>query len=96
MELRVAKALYDETKAIISHHDRPEWPKATRYHAEYLQKARAAIRAMRDPTDGMIDAAEELNYGGGIADGGWAEPDKFSDWMEAYEAMIDAASPEVK
>lgn len=47
-----------------------------------LRKARAAIEAMRDPTDSMVDAA--LSATGFYEDGS-------NDYLVHYTAMIDAA-----
>lgn len=47
----------------------------------YLRNARAAIEAMRDPTDGMVDAGNSLGHEEAPA--------------TYYEAMIDAALAEV-
>ena len=44
-----------------------------------LDQARTAIRAMREPTQTMLDAADRES-GPGI-------------WYDIWEAMIDAASP---
>lgn len=60
---------------------------------EFLDYARAAIRAMRDPTDAMLDAAEKTGKYGGISDSGAAEPNDF-DPFDVWTAMIEAASPE--
>lgn len=58
------------------------WPERESY---YLLRARAAVRAMREPTESMLDAACEVG------------PDTNSgpfDWVSAetvFVAMIDAA-----
>lgn len=46
---------------------------------DHTDAARAAIEAMREPSDGMIDAGIEAREGGG------------SQYYDVYQAMIDAA-----
>lgn len=76
MELRVAKALSRSDAFDPTHTDE-----------DYVNMARAAIRAMREPTKEMMDAyldAEPM-----LDDEGWnGAPAK-----DAWQAMIDAASP---
>ena len=84
MELRVAEAIR-----------KVEWEfDCQSGKTELLAYARAAIRAMREPTQGMIEAAEATGNYGGFSDSGAIEPDNF-DPLECYQAMVDAAlSPE--
>lgn len=57
----------------------------------YDARARAAIEAMREPTEAMWDAAEEHNSGGGgIMDDGSLERNVY-DLEKVWPAMIDAA-----
>lgn len=65
---RVARALCDENKPFDM-----SWE-------SFIPEARAAILAMREPTDLMIEAA----------DGPWCDDDRPSPEHE-YRAMIDAA-----
>lgn len=53
-------------------------------------QARAAIEAMRVPTQDMWDAAEEHNSGGGITDHGSLEADNY-DLEKVWPSMISAA-----
>lgn len=69
-------------------------------HSDYINAARAAIRAMRKPTVNVIDAGEvayieavdEFTINGPGLVIGKSEDD--SCLMRGWEAMIDAASPE--
>jgi len=86
MELRVAKALYEykdpDADAVISMDEIP-WDLVNKWvRRSFLRKARAAIRAMREPTDGMIKD-------------GWlsADRDGWDGPGSCWELMIDAASP---
>lgn len=70
MEMRVAKALIATTGL--------SWSDVPRSHPIILNEARAAIRAMREPTEEMIEAGFD-------EDGG-----RYITWIR----MIYAASPE--
>lgn len=59
----------------------------------YLSNARAALEALKVPTEAMLDAAEDTNKGGGVTDQGGAEPDIYDVWT-VWQAMIDAALSE--
>ena len=93
---RVAKALwvaqytknYDEreegTADLWQSPDMPE-----RYRREYLVLARAAIEAMREPTEAMLSRVEpalDALYNGVKEEPGYETGGKF-----VYRAMIDAA-----
>lgn len=54
---------------------------------DYVEDARAAIEAMREPPAALIDAAYK-------AVNGWAAPGDQMDGVEFYRAMIDAALTE--
>ena len=78
MELRVAKALADEMGHVIH-------PK------HWHNAARAAIRAMRDPTEAMIDAGAIVEV-----DTGWAGRGSYKPVSDPYrearwKQMIDAS-----
>lgn len=79
MELRVARAICSERglDPDISFRSPyyPEW-------LDWVDEARAAIRAMREPTKEQIMAAN-----------GWSDAVTIED---VYKAMIDAASPPEK
>lgn len=78
MELRVAKAL---NPWIFG-----EFPNTSQSHQDYVRwkreamivEARKAIRAMREPTEAMVDAGMQ---------------EAAVDLASEYRAMIDAASP---
>lgn len=57
------------------------WNDSTKHHADYLRRARAAIAAMREPTEAMATAAEAFLT---------------ADYRVTYTAMIDAALEEGK
>lgn len=78
MELRVAKALLDFVQSRDYNAERA----AHGITAYYLDQARAAIRAMREPTVAMADAGGE-NI--------WPFEEQA---VIVWQAMIDAASPE--
>lgn len=80
---RVAKAIGDHLYGYVDPKDTPNsWPKA-------LGAARAAIEAMRDPTDAMKEAA----YTHVEMDDRWMiEDDK--DWARSWKGAIDAALKE--
>lgn len=82
MELRVAIALCESDSHL--------WAEAPDYHGRQMQRfyidhARSAIRAMREPTTPLIDAA--LKY-----DGKWSIS-SIRRLKNAWRTMIDAASP---
>jgi len=79
METRVAKVLYDLKQAgQFSREAEHYWNLGVR--SWYFDQARAAIRAMREPTGGMLAAVDESMHPNWLA-------------HRAYEVMIDAASP---
>lgn len=54
------------------------------YKARYMSMARAAIEAMREPTEAMKEAGFQAGH---LGDGEW----EYADPESAYTAMIDAA-----
>lgn len=96
MELRVARAIWDVRWLEAPQSIRPDWDNGSLLRksltdadvvdarSRSIRDARAAIRAMREPTDDMI------------VDGGDAlDPDGYRPWdlaLPAWRAMIDAAS----
>jgi hypothetical protein len=79
---RVAKAIWDQERKQPDCGHRPDWEVLNVTAADaYRAKAKAAIEAMREPTDQMIDDGYEA--------GGYT-PDP-SDVPAAFRAMIDAA-----
>ena len=85
MELRVAKAIIDS--GIRGDLADDEWT---------LLAARAAIRAMREPTNIMVNLGYRHKY---VIDDMVAHPDvvgwhEHRELAERYRAMTDAASPE--
>lgn len=95
MELRVAKALYDgrnlgaecvQAIALPSWKDTPSI-----YRTPWILKARAAIRAMHEPTENMLTAAVEVAIDHYAGDGLYLHTDK-----QTWCAMIDAASPPIE
>ena len=66
--------------AIISQHDT--------YHSTFLDSARAAIAAMREPTEAMVDAAVKDH------DNHASHMTSYHCVMEAWRNMIDAALEE--
>lgn len=79
---RVARAMFEAT----NEHDETWDTEAQEIKTTYLIMARAAIEAMREPTDTMVMAAE------------WAEPEYREDdtdmgatYKAEWRAMIDAA-----
>jgi len=72
MELRVAKVLYDDLCSD---------PDNTIPEGYAIELAQAAIRAMREPTSGMLEAEAKLYVGNGAYAG------------NTWHAMIDSASP---
>ena len=81
MELRVAKALDDVIDG---------WYDAQSINTVDL--ARAAIRAMREPNDMMLQAQSDTMEHHYFGDGVYDQTEEVR--AEAYRAMIDAASPE--
>lgn len=79
MELRVAKTL-EKYRAL-----EPQ-------HSDYIDAARAAIRAMREPTDEMLTCGYAAGY---AADDGVDEVTEVLAEI-VYTAMIRAASPKEK
>jgi agmatine/peptidylarginine deiminase len=87
MEERVAAALYAVNDAKLAPHHRSPWPKCMAHvREEYIGLARAAIRAMRNPTDDVVMAAHNKT----LESWDFMAPGVFPD---AFNAMIDAASP---
>lgn len=83
---RVARAIRDSDCGVGS--DAP-WE-------DYIDDARAAIEAMREPTDTMWEAGAEALYGHPRHKAEeWAKDDKYESWGhpadDAYKKMIDAA-----
>ena len=81
METRVAKALDDVIDG---------WYDAQSINTVDL--ARAAIRAMREPNDMMLQAQSDTMEHHYFGDGVYDQTEEVR--AEAYRAMIDAASPE--
>jgi hypothetical protein len=70
-------------KAIEDYHDKDAWSPYERIgHVVALECARAAIAAMREPTEAMCDAANEAVFQGG-------QPPSQPDIV--WPAMIDAS-----
>jgi len=65
--------------AIISQHDT--------YHSTFLDSARAAIAAMREPTPAMLEAADAVMLHRPVVE----KPDRLSTLTLGFNAMIDAA-----
>jgi hypothetical protein len=65
--------------AIISQHDT--------YHSTFLDSARAAIAAMREPTPAMLEAADAVMLHRPVVE----KPDRLSTLTLVFNAMIDAA-----
>lgn len=61
----------------------------------HRKRARAAIEAMREPTEDMWKAGLATGHVGGIGDNGGLEPNDF-DPEEVWPAMIDAALADTK
>lgn len=82
---RVARALF-EADCQIGDTPIVKWELAPEYEREeYRHLARAALEALREPTEGMVEA------GADAADAsGWAV-DAISGAKTAYRAMIDEA-----
>jgi hypothetical protein len=68
--------------AIISQHDT--------YHSTFLDSARAAIAAMREPTPAMLEAADAVMLHRPVVE----KPDRLSTLTLGFNAMIDAALEE--
>ena len=87
MELRVANALFDfETKGKMGRFQ--DELNSTDLAQYWIESSRAAIRAMREPTHKMIDAySDPLPM---CCDEPWNGPSA----KDAWQAMIDAASPQ--
>ena len=106
MELRVARALLDDNLRQINENDRKRYGDNYRETIDdrgwdgqddhikriYLSYARAAIRAMREPTDEMLTCGYAAGY---AADDGVDEVTEVLAEI-VYTAMIRAASPKEK
>jgi len=84
MELRVAKVLMERAMDYITTPAWAErsWQQTNEGRAHYINTARAAIRAMREPTTEMLRACGLFALG--------TDKEIAFTWQE----MIDAASPE--
>ena len=81
---RVAKAIYEDRNGAGC----MPWRRREKAHKEpYRSDARAAIAAMREPTEGMIDAFHTAAY----LRVEWGEDPMVENSEDAYRAMIDAA-----
>lgn len=79
---KVAKALYQQIPLFTASAPIITWDELVDYKkAEYFKAAHAAISAMREPTDKMVDAGVKSGSGYG------KQPD-------TWEAMIDVALSE--
>lgn len=66
--------------------DQDGWMKKSYSREDMTEVARAAIEAMREPTESMIDKATDFDWGPGISgDETDASPNR------VWQAMIDAA-----
>ncbi len=84
---RVAKAIYEEDDAWSSAFPWPQMPSIEQSAENYRRIAKAAIMAMRDPTEGMVDAgADGMTY---TQDLTFSKMARF-----AWRDMIDAALKE--
>ena len=81
MELRVAKAIEDNANLCGGYGGPDQDFDEPPYLGDSLATARAAIRAMREPTDAMVDAAEDKA----------AMVIPFSHAYSTWQDMIDAA-----
>ena len=86
MELRVARAIADTTPLMLS-----AMPIGLRGRF-CADAARAAIRAMREPNDMMLQAQSDTMEHHYFGDGVYDQTEEVR--AEAYRAMIDAASPQ--
>ena len=83
---RVARAIWQESVG------RADWYKWETFRPDAwgrclsMAQARAAIEAMREPTEAMIEAARNEDDPGFCDEPGFAAPHK-----DAWQAMIDAA-----
>lgn len=86
MELRVAEGIYNSARKQYAT-KAPDWAEADKKTRDaILADARAAIRAMREPTDDMLAACLNVPILGPHA--------RARDYDRAhYHVMIDAASP---
>lgn len=101
MELRVATALWDRAMAYNKRmHLCPQGKLADQSPsiiAGMVDEARAAIRAMKEPTDDVLLAGYNVHF-----EAPWPKEwqlqafEELSGAKEIYQAMISAASPEDK
>ena len=57
---------------------------------DYMDEARIAIAAMREPTEAMVDRGDEAHANcGSVGDDGW-EPNNYPAWI-CWTTMIDEA-----
>ena len=59
-------------------------------HSTFLDSARAAIAAMREPTEAMLEAADAVMLHRPVVE----KPDRLSTLTLGFNAMIDAALEE--
>jgi hypothetical protein len=83
--MRVARALISTTGL--------SWDDLPASHPILIEEARAAIRAMREPTEAMLDAGAIVEV-----DTGWGGRGSYKPVGDAYretrwKQMVDAASP---
>lgn len=102
---RVARAIYEKSPLYV---ERPNigdamrsmtWDEAARYgHEDYYSMARAALTALREPSEAMIDdgeiAVDDCEDSGKDSYGTYSYIDGRRAAFEAWQSMIDAALAE--
>lgn len=87
---RVAQAILDVQEADRALSDRSAWP-------AYVKEARAAIAAMREPTEAMLcDGQENIGFEVEFIGGGGNFKVGTIELGDAYRAMINSALSEQK
>lgn len=91
---RVARSICRESGAICVMDEDPARPACTRKNCENISLARAAIQAMRTPTEAMLEAGADpvlkLTQADGARTTGWG----CSAAAIVYQTVIDAALKE--